>query len=436
MTYDLLRGMRIVESSAFIAAPLGGLTLAQYGADVIRCDAIGGGIDYGRLPLMPSGRSLYWTSLNKGKRSIAVDIRRPEGRELIRGLVTAPGASGGILLTNIASEWLSYDRLSAARADVISCVIEGSSDGTTAVDYTVNCATGYPAMTGGGSLAAPTNHALPAWDVACALQASSAILAAILRRRESGAGADIRLALSDAAFSTLAHLGLMAEVELTGKDRPALGNDVFGAFGRDFATRDKRRIMVVAISARQWAALVRACGLGAQIAAVEAATGLDFAREADRFHGRDVIAALVKLWIEARTLAEVAETFDTHAVCWGKYQTVASLMAEDARVSLANPVFEQIETKGVGRHISAGTPVRFADLERHPTRSAPYLGENTDEVLADVLGLSSAAIGRLHDAGIVAGPALDPTFDADRSGAARPSPPSSPHSAPPLAAAS
>jgi hypothetical protein len=91
MTHKLLAPLRVIESSAFIAAPLAGLTLAQFGADVIRVDLIGGGIDYGRMPRMPhpegKGRSLYWTGLNKGKRSIAIDIRRPEGRELLRPLL-------------------------------------------------------------------------------------------------------------------------------------------------------------------------------------------------------------------------------------------------------------------------------------------------------------------------------------------------------------
>ena len=101
--------LRVIESSAFIAAPLAGLSLAQFGADVIRVEMIGGGIDYGRLPLAPSGRSLYWTGLNKAKRSIAVDLRRPEGRELVRGLVTAPGPDAGVLLTNIPSAWLAHN---------------------------------------------------------------------------------------------------------------------------------------------------------------------------------------------------------------------------------------------------------------------------------------------------------------------------------------
>ena len=91
----LLSGMRVIEGSAFIAAPSGGMTLAQLGADVIRFDQIGGGLDYGRWPLAPSGTSLYWTGLNKGKRSIAVDLRNKEAQELLAALVCSPSTGAG-----------------------------------------------------------------------------------------------------------------------------------------------------------------------------------------------------------------------------------------------------------------------------------------------------------------------------------------------------
>ncbi|MBU2285507.1 MAG: CoA transferase, partial [Gammaproteobacteria bacterium] len=214
MTYPLLPGLRVVESSAFIAAPLAGLTLSQYGADVIRVDMIGGGIDYGRLPRMPSGRSLYWTALNKGKRSIAIDLRRPEGRELVQALVTAPGPDAGVLLTNIGTPWLAHDVLAARRADVISCTIQGNGDGSTAVDYTVHCATGYPAITGHEGDGRPVNQVLPAWDMACAYQAAFAIVAAVQRRSRTGEGAAMSLALSDVAFTMLSHLGVLGEAEV------------------------------------------------------------------------------------------------------------------------------------------------------------------------------------------------------------------------------
>ncbi len=402
--------LRVVESSAFIAAPLAGLTLAQFGADVIRVEMIGGGIDYGRLPLMPSGRSLYWTGLNKNKRSIAVDLRRAEGRELVQNLVTASGSNGGILLTNIVTQWLAHGLLAKARPDVITCTIEGNPDGTTAVDYTVNSATGYPMITGTGSPQSPVNHVLPAWDVACAFQAGFAVVSAVERRRRLGQGAELRIALADVAFAMLSHLGLTAEAELLDRDRPAIGNYIYGAFGRDFGTKDGARVIVAAISSGQWTALVKACAMEVEIAALERTSGLDFAREAERYEGREAIAAIVERWCAARTLAEVQQAFDANRVCWGPYRTTRDLLRHDARVGLGNPVWERLETAGVGAHLAAGTPVRVPREERSPSTPAPLLGQHTDEVLHDVLGLDSPAIGRLHDAGVVAGPERDPTL--------------------------
>lgn len=403
MTYSLLSGVRIVESSAFVAAPLCGLTLAQYGADVIRFDLIGGGIDYNRLPVAASGRSIYWTSLNKNKRSIAIDIRNPEGRELLQALITAPGPDGGILLTNVPSAFLAHNVLAARRSDLISCTIEGNFDGSTAVDYTINCSTGFPMITGQATPDRPVNHALPAWDVACAYQAAFGLMVALDVRRRMGAGQALRLALSDVAFGAMSHLGLLTEVELGLPQREPIGNDIYGAFGRDFATSDRRRVMVAALSLRQWQALVAACELGEAIGKIESALGVDYGREADRFHGREIISGLIRPWIGSRPLAQVGEIFDRTGVCWGAYQSLAELVAHDPRVSLLNPMIQEIETAGIGYHRAADAGIRFTDLECTTVQPAPLIGQHTDEVLEQVLGLSGEAIGGLHDRGVVAG---------------------------------
>jgi 2-methylfumaryl-CoA isomerase len=231
MTYPLLAPLRVIESSAFIAAPLAGLALAQFGADVIRVDLIGGGIDYARLPRMPNaqgrGRSLYWAGLNKGKRSLAVNLRRPEGRELVQALVTAPGGDGGVLLTNIGTPWLAHELLAQRRPDLISCTIQGNGDGSTAVDYTVNSVTGYPYSTGGGSPERPVNHVLPAWDIACAYQAALAVRAALQRRQRSNQGAELKIALSDIGRTAVAP-------GRAGRGRAAAAN------GRAWATTSRR----------------------------------------------------------------------------------------------------------------------------------------------------------------------------------------------------
>ena len=295
-----------------------------------------------------------------------------------------------------------HELLAQKRSDLISCTIEGNSDGSTAVDYTVNCATGYPTITGAGSAQQPVNHVLPAWDIACAYQAAFAIMAAVHQRHVTGQGAQLKLALSDVAFSALSHLGVLAEAQLLEQDRPSLGNHIYGAFGRDFATADKHRVMVAAISAGQWASLVKACDKAAEIKQIELQLGCDLGNEAHRYEAREHVVAVFESWFAARPLSEVTATLNAHRVCWGPYRTTRESLQNDDRLSLKNPLFEQITTEGIGTHISAGPAIRWAEYEKTQGKPAPVIGHHTDEVLAQVLGLSAAQIGKMHDQKIVA----------------------------------
>ena len=402
--YPMLEGMRVIEGSAFVAAPLGGMTLAQLGADVIRCDPIGGGLDARRWPLTRNGRSLYWAGLNKGKRSVAVDLGRPEGRELAAALITAPGADGGIFLTNLPLRGpLAYERLRASREDVIVLAIKGHHDGGTAVDYTVNCSVGIPFATGNATRDAPVNHMLPAWDIAAGLTAATGLLAAERHRRRTGEGQLVSLALSDVAYAAVGHLGHIAEAEINRGERPAGGNHLYGAYGRDFATRDGRRIMVVAITRRQWRSLCEATQRAGAVAALERELGADLDDEGERFAARERIDPLIASWVAAYPLEEVGRIFDAAGVCWGPYRSFIEMLDEDPRCSGDNPLFQRVNQPGIGEYLMPGSPLHLGAFERSPVRPAPALGAHTDEVLAEVLGLDSAEIARLHDRGIVAG---------------------------------
>jgi 2-methylfumaryl-CoA isomerase len=399
----LLADLRIVELSAFVAAPLGGMTLAQLGAEVIRIDPLAGGLDFHRWPVAPNGASLYWAGLNKEKRSVALALDRPEGRELARAIVTAPGTGGGIVLTNLPPfSGLDFASLAKARADVIMLRLVGDRDGATAVDYTVNAASGFPLVTGPGG--GPVNHVLPAWDIAAGLYLATGLLAAERHRARTGAGQEVVTALADVMLATVGSLGYVGDVHVNGRARPALGNDLYGSFGRDFATADGRRVMIIVLTPRQWRALGRATGLADRLAMIGPMMDVDLDSEEGRYAARDAIAALIGRWCAARRLDEIREAFAGSGVLWGPFQDFGQLVRDDPRCSPANPLFAEVEQPGIGRYPVPGLPLDFSAAPRRPPRPAPRLGEHTDAVLAELLGLSSAEIGKLHDAGIAAGP--------------------------------
>ena len=401
--YDLLAGLRVVEGSAFIAGPSCGLHLAQMGAEVIRFDSIGGGPDYHRWPLAPSsGASLYWEGLNKGKKSIAIDLASPEGRELAVAIATAPGENAGLFLTNYPVKgFLSHEALKARRDDIITVRVMGWADGSPGVDYTINAAIGVPMMTGPVDDQRPVNHVLPAWDLLGGAYAAFAMTSALLRRRASGEGAEIRVPLSDLAATSLSHIGQVAEV-LTGGDRPRLGNDLFGAFGRDFVCADGARLIVVAITPRQWAGLVEALDLAAPVAALEAELGVAFKHdEGARFTHRQRLFPVFEAAFARRTIADLQPLFDAGGVTWGRYQSLHEAMTNDARLFTENPQFQTIAHPSGLSYPAAGTAATVAGEARGAVVAAPRLGQHTDEVLATILGLDSGAIARLHDKGLV-----------------------------------
>ncbi|MDG2301290.1 MAG: CoA transferase [Acidimicrobiales bacterium] len=400
-----LKGMRIIEGSAFVAAPSGGMTLAQLGAEVIRFDPIGGGLDYKRWPLTEDGLSLYWAGLNKGKKSIQVDFRSEEGQELLKELIGASGEDSGYFLTNFPTKgWLSYESLSEAREDLIMLNVVGNHDGTTALDYTVNSAMGYPSVTGPEGYEGVINHVLPAWDIVCGQTAAIGLLAAGRHRDRTGEGQFIKLALSDVALSAVSALGHIAEAQILGSERERIGNELYGALGRDYTTADGKKVIAVAITKKQWQALCSACEMTEAMEQLAGEEGLDLSgNEGDRFKVRERIHPHVEAWCQKKSFDEIQKVWDDLGVCWGPYQTFKELVQNDKRVSESNPMFATVSQEGIGEYLTPSSPLDFQGIGRLAALPAPRLGEHTTEILADILQLSETEIGRLYDNRIIKG---------------------------------
>lgn len=395
-----LAGLRVIEISAFVAAPLGGMTLAQLGAEVIRVDPIGGASDRGRWPITQTGTSLYWNGLNKGKKSICVDLSSEAGQSLISDLVHSSGPGGGIVLSNaVGRSGLTFETLRESRPDLIFMKIQGHHDGAPAVDYTVNANVGFPMVTGPQGHADPVNHVLPAWDIACGLYAALAVIAAERHRLLTGEGQFMSVALQDVALAMAGNLGFLSEAQVNGVTRERIGNYLYGGFARDFVCSGGDRVMVVALTKRHWKDLLAVSGMGDVVGSLEQGLGADFTTDDDRFTYREVLAALLGKWFEARTYDEIAKALQPTSLLWSRYQSFAELVEGDLQ---SNPMMSMMNQPGVGTLLTPGSPITL-DRGTPSAQPAPVLGADTDDVLSSLLGMNAADIARLHSAGVVAG---------------------------------
>ncbi len=410
--YQLLSNLSIIEVSSFVASPTAGLYCAQMGAEVIRVDHKAGGLDYDRYMLTKEGRSLSWENLNRAKKSVALDLRSGEGRELCVELA----AKTGQCITNLPEKsFLSHAAMKAAQSgdapDMTSVRIMGWHDGRQAMDFTVNAASGYPLMTGpeewpeglGAETAPPVNQVLPAWDFITGAYCAFAMLAALRHRDGGGGGSEVRVPLGDVAIGTTANAGLMAEMLYRGGDRERLGNAIWGAFGRDFRSKDGVRFMVAALTSKQWHGLVEAFGVADPISQLETQVGVQFSDGDDpRFKHRHALFDIFQNAADGHDFKELEARMAAARCTFEKYRT-AHEAANDPALVGDNPMFGPSPANPSGFEYPA--PRSFANLPQQTPGDpapAPYLGQHSEEVLAERLGLSTGAIGKLVDAGTVA----------------------------------
>lgn len=400
--YNLLGGLSIIEASSFVASPTAGLYCAQMGAEVIRVDHKAGGLDYDRYMLTREGRSLSWENLNRAKKSVALDLQSDEGRELLVAL----SAATGNLITNLPEKsFLSHAAIAATRPDLVSVRIMGWHDGRQAMDFTVNAASGYPLMCGpedwDAATAPPVNQVLPAWDFITGAYCAFALMAGLRHRDATGEGAELRVPLGDVAIGTMANSGAMAEMLYRGADRERLGNAIWGAFGRDFRSRDGKRFMVAALTPKQWGGLIAAFGVESEIAALETELGVRFADgDRPRFDNRHRLFDLFQAAAAAHDYADLEVRMAAQGCTFERYRTMHEA-ANDPALIADNPLFGPSPANPSGFTYPATRS--FANIPQRDAGApapAPYLGQHTEEVLAERLGLPSGAIADLVDRGV------------------------------------
>lgn len=403
-----LTGLRVLDLSRVLAGPWCGQVLADLGAEVIKIERPQSGDDtrgWGP-PWMKtdtgesSGQASYYQSTNRGKLSVAIDLATSEGQELVRALAT----SSDVLIENykagsLARYGLDYATLAEINPRLVYCSITGfGQTGPRAeepgYDFIIQGIGGLMSITGerddlpGGG---PQKVGVAFSDLMTGLYSTVAIQAALLSRERTGVGQHIDMALLDVQVATLANQSM--NYLASGKVPERYGNahanivpyQVFRAADRDF---------------------IIACGNDSQFIALCHSIGLPhlpedprFRRNADRVAHRAEIVELLSAHFLQRTADEWVASIHASKVPVGAINNIAQSLEEPQVI--ARGLMVKIPHPKNPEFAMVGSPIKMSGTPVEYVRPAPMLGQHTDAVLGERLGLSAEQLGQLKAGGVI-----------------------------------
>jgi crotonobetainyl-CoA:carnitine CoA-transferase CaiB-like acyl-CoA transferase len=400
--------LRVLDLTRVLAGPWCTQLLADLGADVIKIERPGAGDDtraWGPPYLRDAaGRdtseAAYYLAANRGKRSVTVDISRSEGQRLLRRLAErCDVVIENFKVGQLARYGLDYARLAEVNPRLIYCSITGfGQDGPyrdrAGYDFIIQAMSGFMSITGerddrpGGG---PQKAGVAITDLMTGLYAAVAILAALAQRESSGRGQYIDLALFDSAVAMLANMNM--NYLTTGVAPGRAGNAHANIVPYQvFAAADGDVVIAVGNDSQY----VRFCEIAG---CPELATDPRFATNADRVRQRDVLVPLLEPIVRRQPVAYWTERLEAAGVPCGPINSIAQAFADPQavarglRIELPHPL--------AGKVPLVATPVRMSESPPAYRRPPPLLGEHTDEVLRELLGLGDGDIAALREQGVV-----------------------------------
>ncbi len=400
-----LEGVRVVAVEQFGAGPWATLQLADLGADIIKIEDPGAAGDVGRYvpPFQDGEDSLFFETFNRGKRSIALDLRNAEGRAVFHDLVEHSDA----VFSNLRGDGpaklgLTYDALREVNPRIV-CVsltgfgMTGPRAKEAGYDYIIQAMAGWMSLTGDPD-GPPTKSGLSLVDLSGGYVAAIALLAAIHRAHRDGVGCDADVSLFETALSELMYVGTWAATH--GHITPRRANSAHPSIVpfQAFATADGH-ITVAAAKPHFWERLCAAIGREDLLADPR------YESFASRDEHRDALLADLDAVFAARPSAHWVSLLVDAGVPVGRVNDVAEALQDPQTV--ARDAVVEYEHPNLGTVRQAATPLRLSAQLPAPTR-APFLGEHTDAILRDVLGYSDERTAALRDAGAFGVQVADP----------------------------
>lgn len=397
MTRPPLDGVRILAVSQFGAGPFGTQMLADLGADIIKIEDPGVGGDSARYvpPFQGEADSPYFQSFNRGKRSVSLNLRHPDGRAVFHDLVRVSDAVFNNARGDLPDKLgLTYAVLREVNARIVCCSLTGYGRtgpraAEPAFDYLVQGYAGYMAVTGEPD-GPPGKCGVSVIDFAGGYAAMVGLMVGLFDAQRTGVGRDVDISLLDTAVSMLSYFAVWTLNRDWIAERTASSAHQTLVPAQNFPTRDGW-IVIFCNKDKFWRDLVEILG------APELADDARFRTFGDRFANKDTLLPLLRARFTTRT------TEDWLARLRGR---VPSAPVNDVRQALADPqvlardMIVEVEHPEFGPLKEVRSPVRTEGEIRHPAR-APRLGEHTDEILREILSYSDGTIARLRATGVI-----------------------------------
>jgi crotonobetainyl-CoA:carnitine CoA-transferase CaiB-like acyl-CoA transferase len=392
-----LDGVRILAVSQFGAGPFGTQMLADLGADIIKIEDPGVGGDSARYvpPFQGEADSPYFQSFNRGKRSVSLNLRHPDGQAVFHDLVRVSDAVFNNARGDLPDKLgLTYDLLKAINPRVVCCSLTGYGRtgpraAEPAFDYLVQGYAGYMAVTGEPD-GPPGKCGVSVIDFAGGYAAMVGLMVGLFDAQRTGVGRDVDISLLDTAVSMLSYFAVWTLNRDWIAERTASSAHQTLVPAQNFPTRDGW-IVIFCNKDKFWRDLVEI------LDAPELADDARFRTFGDRFANKDALLPLLRARFATRTTEDWLARLRSR---------VPSAPVNDVRQALADPqvlardMIVEVEHPEFGPLKEVRSPVRTEGEIRHPAR-APRLGEHTDEILREVLSYSNGTIARLRQTGVI-----------------------------------
>jgi crotonobetainyl-CoA:carnitine CoA-transferase CaiB-like acyl-CoA transferase len=392
-----LDGVRILAVSQFGAGPFGTQVLADLGADIIKVEDPGVGGDSARYvpPFQGEGDSPYFQSFNRGKRSVSLNLRHPDGQAVFRDLVRVSDAVFNNARGDLPDKLgLTYEALRDANPRIVCCSLTGYGRtgpraGEPAFDYLVQGYAGYMSVTGEPD-GPPGKCGVSVIDFAGGYAGMVGLMVGLFDAQRTGIGRDVDVSLLDTAVSMLSYFAIWTLNRDWTAERTRDSAHQTLVPAQNFPTRDGW-IVVFCNKDKFWRDLVETLGVP------ELAEDARFATFADRFDHRETLLPLLRARFETRTTADWLDRLRGRVPC-APVNDVRQALADEQVV--AREMIVEVEHPEFGTLREVRSPVRTEGEIRQPRR-APRLGEHTDSILRDVLGYGDGTIARLRSAGVI-----------------------------------